>query len=261
MPKSIRYHDRATGRVTVFAWNEAGEGDAIGYADTLLFMGSSSDISDAEGPEIKLFFDGQEDFRDGDMVKKNTILIARLFDDNGINLTQEVGHKIEITIDDQQARDITSFFAYDRNSYAGGQLAYHLDDQSSGRHHLKLQAWDNLNNPTVSEIDFNVVDEEGLVLQNVVNYPNPFSDQTNFTFQLLGTSLDTEIKIKIYTITGRLIKTFDYLAPPVDGFNYYPWDGRDDDGDIIANGVYLYKVIVKNTDQQLEMIEKLVVLR
>jgi hypothetical protein len=261
VPKSIRYHDQPTGRLTVFAWNEEGPGDAIGYVDTLLFMGSTTNLSDGEGPEIRIFFDGQEDFRAGDMVKKNTMLVARLFDESGINLTQEVGHKIEITIDDQQARDITSFFAYNRNSYSQGQLSYHLDDLSSGEHRLKLQAWDNLNNPTRSDIDFKVVDEEGLVLQNVVNYPNPFDDETNFTFQVLGTALDTEVKIKIYTVTGRLIRSLEHIAPPVDGFNYYPWDGRDDDGDIIANGVYLYKVIVKNSDEQKEVIEKLVVLR
>jgi hypothetical protein len=261
VPKSIRYHDQPTGRVTLYAWNESGSGDALGYVDTLLFTGSQSNLSDDAGPDIKLFFNGQEEFRDGDMVKTNPLLIARLYDESGINLTQEVGHKIDITLDNQQPRDITSFFAYDRDSYSEGQLNYHLEDLSNGDHHLKLQAWDNLNNPTSSEISFQVVESAGLVLHNVVNYPNPFSDETNFTFKLLGAALDTDVKIKIYTVTGRLIRSIEHIAPPVDGFNYYPWDGRDDDGDLIANGVYLYKVIVKNAEEQKEVIEKLVVLR
>jgi flagellar hook assembly protein FlgD len=53
----------------------------------------------------------------------------------------------------------------------------------------------------------------------------------------------------------------DELSPPLAGFNYYHWDGRDNDGDILANGVYLYKIILKNGDEQKEKISKLVILR
>lgn len=262
VPKSIRYSDRRAGRVTIFAWDDNTGNEAIGYLDTLLFMGTSENLSDAEGPEISLYFDEQENFRDGDLVGKNPVLIAKVYDENGINLTQEVGHRIEIQVNDESSRDITSFFAYDRNSYSEGQLSYHLNDLESGDHHLKLEAWDNLNNPSIEEISFRVADSEGLVLRDVVNFPNPFKDETNFTFQLLGSDAGTELEIKIYTITGRLIKSFDNLAPPADGFNYdYPWDGRDDDGDNIANGVYIYKLIVRNESEQKEVIEKLVVLR
>jgi len=127
---------------------------------------------------------------------------------------------------------------------------------------LKLEAWDNLNNPSVEEISFRIADSDGLVLRDVVNFPNPFQNETNFTFQLLGSDVGTEIEIKIYTITGRLIKAFDNLIPLSDGYNYdYPWDGRDDDGDVVANGVYIYKLIIRNNSEQMEVIEKLVVLR
>jgi flagellar hook assembly protein FlgD len=71
----------------------------------------------------------------------------------------------------------------------------------------------------------------------------------------------SEIKVKIYTVSGRLIRTLDDLSEPLPGYNYYPWDGRDDDGDRIANGVYLYKIILKTGKEQKEVIEKLVVLR
>jgi hypothetical protein len=262
VPKSIRYSNQPRGRVTIFAWDENSDQQAIGYVDTLLFMGTNQDLSDDEGPEISLYFGDRENFRDGDLVTKNPVLTAEIFDENGINLTQEVGHRIEIQIDDEISKDITSFFAYNRNSYSEGELSYHLDNLESGEHSLKLEAWDNLNNPSSEEINFRVADTEGLLLSDVVNFPNPFGAETNFTFQLLGSDAATEIEIKIYTITGRLIKTFDNLIPPSDGFNYdYPWDGRDDDGDIIANGVYLYKLIVRNENEQKEVIEKVVVLR
>jgi len=262
VPKSIRYSDRRAGRVTIVAWDDNSGNQAIGYLDTLLFTGTNENLSDAEGPEITLNFDEQENFRDGDLVGKNPLLFAKIFDENGINLTQEVGHRIEIEVDGKSSRDITTFFAYDRNSYSEGQLSYHLDDLDAGDHQLKLEAWDNFNNPSVEEITFRVADSEGLVLRDVVNFPNPFQNETNFTFQLLGTDAGTEIEIKIYTITGRLIRTLNNLSPPDNGFNYdYPWDGRDDDGDIVANGVYIYKLIIRNENEQKEVIEKMVVLR
>ena len=262
VPKSIRYSNEPMGRVTIFAWDENTGQQAIGYTDTLLFMGTREGLSDDEGPEITLFFDDRDNFRDGDLVGSNPVLTAEIFDENGINLTQEVGHRIEIQIDDEPSQDITSFFAYDRNSYSQGELLYHLNDLESGDHQLKLEAWDNLNNPSSEEISFRVANEMGLVLTDVVNYPNPFSDETNFTFQLLGSDAATEIEIKVYTITGRLIKSLNNLIPPTDGFNYdYLWDGRDDDGDLIANGVYIYKLVIRNEIEQKEVIEKLVVLR
>jgi hypothetical protein len=261
VPKSIRYHNQPTGRITVYAWDENGNGEAMGYVDTLLYVGTSGELTDTEGPEISMYFEGQEEFHAGDLVNKNPVLIAEIYDENGINLTREVGHKIEIQINEKAPRDITSFFAYERNSYSKGQLFYHLDNLETGTHQLKLQAWDNLNNPATEEINFRVVASEGLVLKDVVNYPNPFADETNFTFQLLGAGVSTELKIKVYTIAGRLVRSLENLTPPSDGFNYYLWDGRDDDGDIMANGVYIYKIIVKNDQEQKEAIEKLVILR
>jgi hypothetical protein len=261
VPKSIRYQNQPTGRVTLYSWNESGFNDALGYVDTLLFNGSKANLSDDEGPEIDIYFEDQEEFNDGDLVRKNPVLLADLYDENGINLTKEVGHAIEIKVDDTPTRDITSFFAYERDSYTTGRLRYNIEDLEPGEHTLHLQSWDNLNNPTREEIRFRVASSEGLNLSDVYNYPNPFSQETNFTFQTQGLQPGSEIKVKIYTVSGRLIRTLDGLSEPLPGYNYYPWDGRDADGDRIANGVYLYKIILKSGEEQKEVIEKLVVLR
>jgi len=259
VPKSIRYQNRKTGRVTIYAWNEQGDGDALGYIDTLLFYGTTN-LIDEEGPEIDIYFEGQEFFNDGDLVSDNPTLVAEISDENGINLTQEVGHVIEIQIDEETTKDATSFFSYDRDSYSDGKLKYHLENLKDGPHQLSVKAWDNLNNPTTKLINFHVVQSDGIVLQNVVNYPNPFTTDTYFTFQTLG-STGSEILIKIYTIGGRLIKTIEGNLVNSDGFNKIHWDGRDEDGDEIANGVYPYKLIIKNGNESREKIEKLVVLK
>lgn len=262
VPKSIRYKKVHSGRATLLSWNEEGGEEAIGYVDTLLFYGTVSGLEDDEGPDIELYFEGQTGFNTGDMVSSKPVLIAELFDDQGINLTREVGHAIEIRVDNQTTLDITNFFSYDKNSYTKGKLIYHLDNLEIGDHNLQLKVWDNLNNPSEEEIEFRIPQSAGLVLGDVFNYPNPFTNETDFTFQAQGVEGIASVKIKIYTISGRLIRTLDNeLSPPRAGFNYYHWDGRDNDGDRLANGVYLYKVILKNNDEQKEAISKLVILK
>ena len=247
---------------TLLTWNEEGKHESIGYVDTLLFYGSASGMEDAQGPEIDIYFEGQKGFNSGDLVSPKPVLIAELYDEQGVNLTREVGHAIEIKIDQKPPLNITNFFSYDRNSYNRGKLIYHLDNLEPGEHTLYFKAWDNLNNPADREIAFRIPDSDGLILRDVYNYPNPFKESTDFTFQAQGVEGITAVKIKIYTINGRLIRTLDdELFPPQPGFNYYHWDGRDDDGDLLANGVYLYKIILHNGEDQKETISKLIILR
>ncbi len=97
-------------------------------------------------------------------------------------------------------------------------------------------------------------------LMQVYNFPNPFKNETYFTFNL--TQVPDELKIKIYTIAGRLIKEIIKSSAELStNFNRIFWDGRDEDGDIIGNGVYLYKVIVKKDEQTFSEIQKLAIVR
>ncbi len=82
----------------------------------------------------------------------------------------------------------------------------------------------------------------------MLNYPNPFAEQTSFSFHL---TQPAEVRIKIYTIAGRLIKTVEPGWASA-GFQQLFLDGLDNDGDRIANGVYLYKVFAKNENEKAE---------
>jgi len=103
------------------------------------------------------------------------------------------------------------------------------------------------------------VDSE-LKLLDVYNYPNPFSKDTYFTFKL--TQIPDEMKIRIFTVAGRLIKEF--VLTPADlrcDFNRILWNGRDQDGDKIANGVYLYKIVTSKNGTSSSVTQKLAVVR
>lgn len=99
-----------------------------------------------------------------------------------------------------------------------------------------------------------------LQLLNAYNYPNPFTDETHFTFKL--TQIPDELRIIIYTIAGRKIKEIKLSAAELKyDFNRIFWDGRDQDGDLAANGVYLYKIISQKGSEKTELTEKLVIIR
>ncbi|MBK8984388.1 MAG: T9SS type A sorting domain-containing protein [Ignavibacteria bacterium] len=78
------------------------------------------------------------------------------------------------------------------------------------------------------------------------NYPNPMKTETNFIFDLTGFENPGNGKIKIYTVSGKMIREID--IPLNFGFNTISWDGKDNDGDLIANGTYLYKLFITGAE-------------
>jgi flagellar hook assembly protein FlgD len=116
-----------------------------------------------------------------------------------------------------------------------------------GNYKIKVQAWDVFNNLSSKEVTFKVVQQNnGIVISDIYNYPNPFSSRTTFTFQH-NFSDPINVRIKIYTVAGRLIKQIEE-SNILERFVKIDWNGRDEDNNQIANGTYLYKLIVESSD-------------
>jgi hypothetical protein len=184
------------------------------------------------------------------MVNPNFTLLVKLSDETGLNTTGTgVGHKLEGIINDNEINtiDLTNSFIGDLDSGGkSGTVEYKFSSLAIGDYNLKIKAWDVFNNPTIEESYFSVVNSETIVLRDVVNYPNPFSSSTTFTFQHNFNSA-IDINIKIYTVAGRLIKVIE--NPNInDKFVKVPWNGLDEDGSLIANGTYFYKLVIKAAD-------------
>jgi hypothetical protein len=134
-----------------------------------------------------------------------------------------------------------------------------------GEHSVTVSAFDVFNNSSEARATFDIESSQQLSLMNIYNYPDPFSSSTAFTFQRTavgGAGEPVNVKIKVFTLSGRLIKTILSYGE-TDTFVKIPWDGLDDDGNRLANGVYLYKVIVSTLDgsQTSEAIGKMAVVR
>lgn len=144
-------------------------------------------------------------------------------------------------------------------------------------HTLRVSAFDVSGNEAEGspyQVHFRV--QSTFEVESLYPYPNPMSSFTRFAFLLKGTdpSVVEDFRIRVYTLTGRVVHEFDLVDDPSNldggqlriGWNKLNWDGRDADGDLLANGVYLYKVYLKAEGQTYNVnndtgIEKLVVLR
>ena len=129
---------------------------------------------------------------------------------------------------------------------------------ASGENYIQIYAKDISDNYSDTILVYVNVATEFRIL-DIFNLPNPFNNSTAFTFNLAGPTNPDEVMVKIYTVAGRLIQ--ELTTTGIIGFNKIAWDGRDKDGDVIGNGVYFYKVIVKHGNTQSEGLSKLVKMR
>ena len=206
---------------------------------------------------------------DGISFDKNALFKIKLEDESGINMQQNYNYStFHIVFDRGRPVDLSSMFAYDNNSYKKGGLSFRLADLTElflqeGGHEFSLRAADNLNNRTV--LDFPAVwVGPGAVLPfhaPVLNAPNPVDPEedggTKIQIDLTRTA---RVTVRVVTPTGKRIRAVD-LEPGI-GFQW-EWDGRDQDGDAVANGVYFVRVTAETEDgsQVVEQIGKAVVLR
>lgn len=98
-----------------------------------------------------------------------------------------------------------------------------------------------------------VVEDDGIL--DVLNFPNPFQVKTKFNFMITGAEVPKSGHISIYTVNGLKINTLEFN--PELGSNIIEWDGTDKDSDRVANGIYLYKVIVEFQSGKKEVLQKL----
>jgi hypothetical protein len=250
VPKDISYENK-NGKIVSYISNSALDG--VGYSNQIIVGGTNPyAVNDGKGPDISIYFD-DVNFESSYLVNPNFTLIAKLSDQTGLNTTGTgIGHKLEGILNDDQtnAIDLSNSFVGDLNSGGKtGTINYQFTKKTPGDYKIKIKAWDVFNNLSTQEASFTVVSaDNGIVLRDVVNYPNPFSSNTTFTFQH-NISSAINAKIKIYSIAGRMIKQIE--ESNITGkFVKIDWDGRDEDGNQIANGTYLYKLIVESIDGQ-----------
>jgi hypothetical protein len=126
-----------------------------------------------------------------------------------------------------------------------------------GENKLKIEFRDDLGETYTSEYSLLVSDE--MFVKDLYNFPNPMKNETSFIFNIAGEDNPGNCRIRIFTSAGRLIREITHNANV--GYNQIIWDGRDADGDALANGVYLYKLVAEDDSKKETATQKLVIMR
>ncbi len=261
IPKDIIY-SYGFGKIGYYADNN--NIDANGSFKNFIIGGSADSIpTDNSGPDIRLFMN-DTNFASGGITDNNPKILALLYDENGINTTGNgIGHDISAVLDNDKTYVLNDYYEADLDSYQGGSVEYPLSDLEKGDHRLKIKVWDVYNNSSDEFIDFVVVSDKGMILDHVLNYPNPFTTNTSFFFEHNQPGSTLDVLIQVFTVSGKLVKTIrrtivsnGYRVEPIE------WDGRDDFGSNIGRGVYIYRVKVRNENgKTAEKYQKLVILK
>ncbi len=257
------------GKVSFYAVNQQITEDKTGHSFDIRVGGINENAEeDNIGPVINLFMN-DENFVSGGITNESPTFLAKLQDNNGINTVSGIGHDITAILDGDETNPfvLNDYYQANVDEYQNGTVTYPFRDLEPGLHTLTLKAWDVYNNSSISELQFVVFDkDETLKITNVLNYPNPFVNYTEFWFNH-NSSESLDVSVQIFTVSGKLVRT---LNGQTSGGSKSTsslskdivWDGRDDFGDKIGKGVYVYKLKVRSNslNKQVEKIQKLVIL-
>ena len=267
VPKDISYTNQS-GKIALYA--KGNSRHMNGYTERFVVGGTADDVAnDVKGPEIALYL-GDETFTSGGLAPPRPQVLARIYDESGINTVGAgIGHEMLLVLDgnEKDAVNIGNLYESDEDSFQKGSVSYSFDEPlAPGAHTLSLRAWDVVNNSGETTLDFIVTDTEELVIRNVFNYPNPTTGPTRFVFehnQVPGTMV--KVRVRVYTLAGRPIRTLEAEEILPAGPVQIVWDGLDNDYARLSPGVYLYKVRAETagaeTTHVAEIVEKLAVVR
>ena len=199
----------------------------------------------------------------GGLTGQSPTLLAFIEDESGINTTGAgIGHDISATLTGPSKKIycLNDYFVAELDQPGKGTITYKMQDLADGDYTLTLKVWDIYNNSGTATIDFTVVNNGGMVIENAFNAPNPVTDETHFVFDHNQVGNNMQVDIYIYDIMGRWVTT---LSEQVSGtstrISPIRWDGRGARGDSLRNGVYIYRIVATNDNgETATLVSKLV---
>lgn len=267
IPKDIDY-SYGNGKISYYATDETT--DAAGHFEQFIIGGTDPSVTADKQPPLVQVFMNDDNFAFGGMTDPNPTLYVKLSDDNGINVAgTSIGHDLAGTLDEAKSNiQLNNFYEAVKDDPSKGVVRYPLSKLAIGRHKINVKAWDVANNAGEGYTEFIVNSDAKAALAHVLNYPNPFTTKTQFQFEhnLVGQQL--KVRVNIFTVSGKLVKTIDELVD-AEGYRIanINWDGKDDYGGDLARGVYLYKIKLTGKDTKGSKLtaesefEKLVILK
>lgn len=239
--------DLFTGKFSAFASTKTGEIASGNSLNSMIGSVESNPTADTTSPTIELFM-GDTTFIAGGIVGPSTQIVARLFDESGINISSEpAGNDLTASIDDGEIIILNNYYSADVNTYKKGSVNFPLDGLEKGKHTLTLTASDTYNNRKITRVDFVVTDGIQIQVEEFSNYPNPFNEFTILEFTHTRPGEDLEAFVTIYDLAGKVILNSTYaITSSQYRVTLGEWDGKSANGTKLGSGVYMGKVSVRS---------------
>ena len=217
--------------------------------------------NDKENPLLDVTFDGRH-ILNGEIVSAKPEILIQLEDNSEfLPLDDTSDFSIYLTAPDQVERLLNFsdelLFVPGKLPDNKAQVVYRPEFEIDGKYQLRIRAHDKSGNASGENdyiIEFEIVTKSSI--SHVVNYPNPFTTSTRFVFTLTGSKLPDDMQIQIMTVTGKVVKEISMAELGTirigNNISDYAWDGRDQFGDRLANGVYLYRIRTKMDGHSIE---------
>ncbi|OQY39860.1 MAG: hypothetical protein B6226_00990 [Candidatus Cloacimonetes bacterium 4572_65] len=265
------------GEIDIYRWNENYEkwiyqGGLVSFSNGTIrcsiprlgkftLLRNRDNIRPSIDPNVQ-----EQEFTQGGYISGKGTISVILSDANGIDI---LDNRFNFFLNGEKIEEENLVVTVNGNNLNNIPIKYHLD-LAKGDYTLVVDCTDINGNFNSLDINFKVNNKFDIV--RVANYPNPVigkaiepvnDGRTRFTYTLTDDA--TDVKIKVYTVSGRVVKTFKNMPNSV-GYHEYPrgvygWDCKDDAGFDLANGVYFYKIIAKKGSKKIEKIMKMAILK
>lgn len=254
-PKDIDY-SYGNGKISLYASD--GREDASGNFEDIVVGGidTSADM-DATPPNVIMGMNSIGGFYSGMKVNDRPIFVASITDESGINTVGNgIGHDMVLKVvgEDYSNRFIiNNYYKAAFGTYKQGDVKFELPQLADGKYTLSFIVWDVFNNSTISELEFEVCNSSKLIIDNLFNYPNPFSTITYIAFEHNQPSVDMKGELFIYDMAGRLVKT---IKKDINSAGFFSddiiWDRSTDGGGYADIGIYIYVLNVYGNNNTLQ---------
>ncbi len=254
VPKDINF-GIGNGRISYYAYDEDTRSEAIGH-DTSFVIGGEPSVTEFEtaGPKISMYLN-KESFKNGDKVNPSPMLYVGISDESGINASGcGIGHDISLYIDGSSLPiNLNERFSYEQGSYTTGNLMYHLSALAPGTHTLTVKAWDLVNNSSMQTITFVVDEKLAPEVTEIIAYPVPAVN--DITFEICTDRPDEvlECSTGIFDANGKQYYSSNFSSQPANGKVEVKWDLKDEKGNRLPAGVYIYRVELNTNHSESEI--------
>ena len=252
-------------RFSYYAYDSIRQIDAMGVFEDVILGGiDPTAIVDNEGPKIDFYWETPS-FQNGDTVANKGTLYAELYDAQGIyHYDYGLGRDIILNGNVQGFNNVRLNDAFEPalNDFRRGRIAVPVSELEPGIYTFTLRAWDSQDNSSEAELWFTVCDDE-ILLAQVRNFPNPFTDETWICLTHHGEDGPLNITLEVFDVLGRVISTSQKTVECVDNqVEPIRWNVNENVAGHLRPGVYCYRLTLTDAKgKHRSMTQKMLIAR